>query len=109
MPRRWGCPSRADDQGAVRLAEMMFQKLFAHSVFSKMCSRLKGMFNAIAESPCESMNVHIRATPMTEVQQVTEDRVWAQKDAAQRLGVAEGAIADLMERALAALSPDFCS
>ena len=36
-----------------------------------------------------------------------EDRVWAQKDVAQRLGVAEGAIVGLMEEALATLSLDF--
>ena len=66
----------------------------------------KSVFDAIAQSPEEALNLKLRARLIHEIRARVESAGWTQMEAAQRLGVSQPRISDLLNGKLSKFSLD---
>jgi len=61
-----------------------------------MGQRYNSVWDAIMDTPQESLNMKLRADLMLQIRQVIEVNGWTQKKAAKKLGVTQPRISDLL-------------
>ncbi|MBL4744538.1 MAG: XRE family transcriptional regulator [Cycloclasticus sp.] len=66
----------------------------------------KSAFDAIADTPEEALNLKIRANLMREIEIMIKANRWTQKEAAQKLGVTQPRISDLLRGSISKFSID---
>lgn len=68
--------------------------------------RYANVFDAIASVPAEAENIKLRARLMDMLRQRIESELWTQTEAANRLGVSQPRISDLMRGKISLFSLD---
>ncbi|MES9930389.1 MAG: XRE family transcriptional regulator [Candidatus Thiodiazotropha sp. 6PDIVS] len=71
-----------------------------------MTKRYKSVFDAIADTPEEALNMKLRTVLMREIVDIIESNHWTQKEAAKHLGVTQPRISDLQRGKLSLFSLD---
>jgi len=71
-----------------------------------MRQRYKSVFDAIADTPQEALNMKLRAKLMNEIRVKVEESNWTQSEAAEYLGVTQPRISDLFRGKLSKFSLD---
>ena len=61
-----------------------------------MGERYNSVWDAIMDTPQESLNMKLRSNLMLQIRQVIEVNGWTQKKAAKKLGVTQPRISDLL-------------
>ena len=61
-----------------------------------MGDRYNSVWDAIMDTPQESLNMKLRSNLMLQIRQVIEVNGWTQKKAAKKLGVTQPRISDLL-------------
>ena len=64
------------------------------------------VFDAIADTPQEALNMKLRADLMNQIIKQIEDKKWTQKEAAKQLGVTQPRISDLLRGKMSLFSLD---
>lgn len=64
------------------------------------------VFDAIADTPQESVNLRLRAQVMQRIAQRIERRGWTQREAAERCGITQPRVNDLLRGRLSRFSLD---
>ena len=72
----------------------------------KMAEEFESVFDAIADSPGESLNMKLRTTLMHEIRIRVTAAGWTQKKTAQRLGITQPRVSDLLRGKLSKFSLD---
>ena len=71
-----------------------------------MTKRFKSVFDAIADTPQEALNLKLRAQLMNEIIDNINHQQWTQKDAAKYLNVTQPRISDLLRGKISLFSLD---
>jgi len=72
-----------------------------------MTKRFKSVFDAIADTPQEALNLKLRAQLMNEIiDNINHQQQWTQKDAAKYLNVTQPRISDLLRGKISLFSLD---
>jgi len=71
-----------------------------------MTKRFKNVFDAIADTPQEALNLKLRAQLMNEIIDNINHQQWTQKDAAKYLNVTQPRISDLLRGKISLFSLD---
>ena len=71
-----------------------------------MAERFKSVFDAIAETPQEALNMKLRAGLIREIQAKVEAMVWTQAETAKQLGITQPRVSDLLSGKLSKFSLD---
>jgi len=66
----------------------------------------KSVFDAIADTPQQALNMKLRAELMNQIIQQIEEHHWTQKEAAKQLGVTQPRISDLLRGKMSLFSLD---
>jgi len=69
-------------------------------------NRYTSVWNAVSDSPAEADNMRLRAELINQLRQHITAQGWRQTDAAERLGVTQPRISDLMRGRISQLSID---
>ena len=71
-----------------------------------MAERFKSIFDAIAETPQEALNMKLRAGLIREIQAKVEAMGWTQAETAKQLGITQPRVSDLLSGKLSKFSLD---
>lgn len=71
-----------------------------------MAERFKSVFDAIAETPQEALNMKLRAGLIREIRAKVEAAGWTQAETAKRLGITQPRVSDLLSGKLSKFSLD---
>jgi predicted XRE-type DNA-binding protein len=71
-----------------------------------MAERFKSVFDAIAETPQEALNMKLRAGLIREIQAKVEAMGWTQAETAKQLGITQPRVSDLLSGKLSKFSLD---
>ncbi len=71
-----------------------------------MADRFKNVFDAIAESPEEALNMKLRASLIREIRVKVSDAGWTQIETAGQLGITQPRVSDLLNGKLSKFSLD---
>ena len=71
-----------------------------------MAERFKSVFDALAHSPEEALNMQLRAGLVREIRARVSAEGWTQLESARRLGVTQPRISDLLNGKLSKFSLD---
>lgn len=71
-----------------------------------MTDEFNSVFDAIADSPEEALNMKLRASLIREVRAIVADAGWTQMETAQRLGITQPRVSDLVNGKLSKFSLD---
>ena len=71
-----------------------------------MVDKFKSVFDAIADSPEESLNMKLRASLIREIRIKVSVAGWTQTESANRLGISQPRVSDLMCGKLSKFSLD---
>jgi predicted XRE-type DNA-binding protein len=71
-----------------------------------MADRFENVFDAIAESPEEALNMKLRASLIREIRSNVTAAGWTQTETAQRLGITQPRVSDLLSGKLSKFSLD---
>ena len=71
-----------------------------------MAERFKSVFDAIAETPQEALNMKLRAGLIREIRAKIEVAGWTQAETAKRLGITQPRVSDLLSGKLSKFSLD---
>ena len=71
-----------------------------------MPERFKSVFDAIAETPQEALNMKLRAGLIREIRAKVETEGWTQAETAKRLGITQPRVSDLLSGKLSKFSLD---
>lgn len=71
-----------------------------------MANKFKSVFDAIAESPEEALNMKLRASLIREIRSKVTDAGWTQTETAQQLGITQPRVSDLLRGKLSKFSLD---
>ena len=71
-----------------------------------MADKFKNVFDAIAESPEEALNMKLRASLIHEIRNKVTDSGWTQSETAQQLGITQPRVSDLLRGKLSKFSLD---
>jgi len=71
-----------------------------------MAERFKSVFDAIAETPQEALNMKLRAELIREIGAKVEAAGWTQAETAKRLGISQPRVSDLLSGKLSKFSLD---
>ncbi len=71
-----------------------------------MADKFKSVFDAIAESPEEALNMKLRASLIREIRSKVTGAGWTQTEAAQQLGITQPRVSDLLTGKLSKFSLD---
>ena len=61
-----------------------------------MSSRFKSVWDAIEDTPAQAENMKLRSSLMMELQSYIDEQKWTQREAAEKFGVTQPRISDLM-------------
>jgi predicted XRE-type DNA-binding protein len=68
--------------------------------------KYKNVFDAIADTPGEALNMKLRAELMDEIRNRIGTEAWTQAEAAKRLGITQPRVSDLLRGKLSKFSLD---
>jgi len=68
--------------------------------------KYKSVFDAIADTPGEALNMKLRAELMDEIRNRIGTEAWTQAEAAKRLGITQPRVSDLLRGKLSKFSLD---
>ena len=71
-----------------------------------MVDKFESVFDAIAESPEEALNMKLRASLIHEIRSKVTDAGWTQTKTAQQLGITQPRVSDLLRGKLSKFSLD---
>ena len=71
-----------------------------------MSNKFKSVFDAIADTPQEALNMKLRAQLMNEIIRKIEKKGWSQATSAKKLGVTQPRISDLKRGKMSKFSLD---
>lgn len=71
-----------------------------------MVDKYKSVFDAIAESPEEALNMKLRASLIREIRSKVTDAGWTQEETARQLGITQPRVSDLLRGKLSKFSLD---
>lgn len=71
-----------------------------------MAETFKNVFDAIAESPEEALNMKLRANMIHEIRAKITSAGWTQKETAAQLGITQPRVSDLLSGKLSKFSLD---
>ena len=71
-----------------------------------MTNRYKSVFDAIADTPEEALNMKLRADLLREIRAKIETEGWTQAEAAKHLGITQPRVSDLLNGKLSKFSLD---
>lgn len=71
-----------------------------------MADKFESVFDAIAESPEEALNMKLRASLIREIRAKVTDAGWTQMETAQQLGITQPRVSDLLRGKLSKFSLD---
>ncbi len=71
-----------------------------------MNKRYDNVFDAIAGTPQEALNMKLRAEMINEIRRRIEQRGWTQQEAAEQLGITQPRVSDLLRGKLSRFSLD---
>ncbi|MEJ1355411.1 MAG: XRE family transcriptional regulator [Candidatus Sedimenticola sp. (ex Thyasira tokunagai)] len=71
-----------------------------------MSKRFKSVFDAIADTPEEALNMKLRAELVTEIRGKIEANGWSQREAAEHLGITQPRVSDMLRGKLSKFSLD---
>jgi predicted XRE-type DNA-binding protein len=66
----------------------------------------KSVWDALADSPQEALNMKLRSNLMIQITQTVENNGWTQKEAAKQLGVTQPRVSDLLRGKIELFSLD---
>jgi len=71
-----------------------------------MADKFESVFDAIAESPEEALNMQLRASLIREIRAKVTDAGWTQTETAHQLGITQPRVSDLLRGKLSKFSLD---
>ena len=71
-----------------------------------MADKFESVFDAIAESPEEALNMKLRASLIREIRAKVADAGWTQTETAHQLGITQPRVSDLLRGKLSKFSLD---
>ena len=71
-----------------------------------MGEQFKSVFDALADTPEESLNMKLRANLIHEIRAKVEAEGWSQSETAKKLGITQPRVSDLMNGKLSKFSLD---
>jgi predicted XRE-type DNA-binding protein len=71
-----------------------------------MTDKFESVFDAIAESPEEALNMKLRASLVREIQARIKETNWTQEKTAHQLGITQPRVSDLLSGKLSKFSLD---
>ncbi len=71
-----------------------------------MADKFKNVFDAIADSPEEALNMKLRASLIREIRAKVTDADWTQTETARQLGITQPRVSDLLSGKLSKFSLD---
>ena len=71
-----------------------------------MADKFESVFDAIAESPEEALNMKLRASLIREIRAKVTDAGWTQTETAYQLGITQPRVSDLLRGKLSKFSLD---
>ncbi len=71
-----------------------------------MADKFENVFDAIAESPEEALNMKLRASLIREIRAKVADAGWTQTQTAHQLGITQRRVSDLLRDKLSKFSLD---
>ncbi len=71
-----------------------------------MTEKFESVFDAIADSPEEALNMKLRASLIREIRAKVTSAGWTQKETAQQLGITQPRVSDLLGGKLSKFSLD---
>ena len=71
-----------------------------------MTRKFKNVFDAIAESPEEALNMKLRAGLIREIRAKVSDTNWTQTETARQLGITQPRVSDLLNGKMSKFSLD---
>ena len=71
-----------------------------------MADKFESVFDAIAESPEEALNMKLRASLIREIRAKVTDAGWTQTETAHQLGITQPRVSDLLRGKLSKFSLD---
>ena len=71
-----------------------------------MTKKFESVFDAIADSPQEALNMKLRASMIREIRAKVEAAGWTQNEAAKQLGITQPRVSDLLNGKLSKFSLD---
>jgi predicted XRE-type DNA-binding protein len=71
-----------------------------------MAEKFESVFDAIADSPEEALNMKLRASLIREIRAKVTSAGWTQKETAQQLGITQPRVSDLLGGKLSKFSLD---
>ncbi len=71
-----------------------------------MADKFKNVFDAIAESPEEALNMKLRASLIREIRAKVTNAGWTQMETARQLGITQPRVSDLLSGKLSKFSLD---
>jgi predicted XRE-type DNA-binding protein len=72
----------------------------------KMTRKFESVFDAIADSPQEALNMKLRASMIREIRAKVDAAGWTQNEAAKQLGITQPRVSDLLNGKLSKFSLD---
>ena len=73
---------------------------------NKMADKFENVFDAIAESPEEALNMKLRASLIHEIRARVKEANWTQTETAHQLGITQPRVSDLLSGKLSKFSLD---
>jgi predicted XRE-type DNA-binding protein len=71
-----------------------------------LADKFKNVFDAIAESPEEALNMKLRASLIRDIRAKVTDADWTQVETARQLGITQPRVSDLLNGKLSKFSLD---